>query len=166
MQPTRPVIINGYPGSGKTTFAELCGKFGLVEDLYTSTPAKKALYSLGWDGTKTPESRNLLADMMNLSYTWNGPITYIGDEFAKSAADIVFIHCREPENIRKLENELYMWNPITLFINRPVHEAPTNENDANVEKYPYDLIIDNTGTLEELEEEAGKFVDIIKKGRF
>ena len=161
---SKVVIINGFPQAGKDTFIELCQELRTgVYNIHTSTPAKKALKELGWDGIdKNAGVRNLLALMMEFSYkAWDGPTTYC----VKSVLDIdaidrnalIFIHCREPHNIDKLKHNLPF--STTLFICREDSiKDSANESDQNVENYKYDYAINNDGTLEELKELAQTFL--------
>ena len=68
----------------------------------------------------------------------------------------LFIHIREPEEIERAKNE---FNAKTVLVwNKNVSLINSNHADANVYDYTYDVLIDNSGTLEELEHEAERFV--------
>jgi hypothetical protein len=69
----------------------------------------------------------------------------------------VFIHCREPEEIRKLVKTL---DARTLLVRRAAAENITasNQSDANVFDYEYDIHINNNGSLAELERTAEVFI--------
>lgn len=141
---------------------------------------------LGWDGVKTPEARKFLSDLKDLSTNFNDyPNQKIindvkacresqiavnkatGDYYYHEKVDNVlvnnafkfwFIHCREPEHIEKLKNAIGN-DCYTIFMVRDVHiKEASNHADANVENYKYDFYIDNTGTLEDLEAKAFKFL--------
>ena len=84
---------------------------------------------------------------------------------------IVFIHCREPEAIRRLQQEL---NAVTVLIVRPCLEKHEygNASDDGVDNYRYNFTIMNDGTIDDLRTWAKallaandvKIVDIINKG--
>lgn len=160
-------VINGYPESGKDTFVrfiqEAAGKEYMVLNLLTSTPAKEALKLLGWDGvTKTSVVRDTLSELIDLSTNlWDGPYRYIEhniDALRGLTQDaIVFIHCREPHNIKRYVDDM---GARTILINRPaVNVYHGNHADNDIMKYEkYDFTIQNNGTLEEFKEQAEIFL--------
>lgn len=159
-------VINGYPGSGKDKFVRLCAQHSKIPvvNYVTSTPAKLALHLLGWRGEeKTPEVRKALADLMELSETlFNGVIAATEAKLIRAMEDygdncIVFIHCREPRNIDYYREK---HGAVTVFINRndTKQKRFSNESDANVENYEYDIVIQNNKSLKILEQKAVDFV--------
>lgn len=155
-------IINGYPGSGKDTFVGYCSKFARVANYVTSTPAKLALKLLGWDGvTKTPEIRKTLAELMefseqNFDGVYNSTIINVELVASWKNTQAMFIHCREPRNIERYKK---YFNAKTIFIQRNSCKQQYNNNSDNeVEKYAYDIIIPNNGTLLQLQAQAKLFV--------
>ena len=157
-------VINGYPQSGKDSFVRYCRESGIcfVGNIVTSTPAKRALRAIGWDGMeKSLEVRKALSDLMVLSdklfdgvfknaeimvQRWN-------EEHAEGA---IFIHSREPENIERYKNK---FRAQTIFVQRDVSRKPYNNlSDSGVEEYVYDIVIENNGTLTELREKAEEFI--------
>lgn len=157
------VIINGYPESGKDTFINYCSQYAKVKNISTVDRVKEALKILGWDGkSKTPEVRKALSDMKDISTKlFNGPFNYVTLE-AKVAhnTEIVFIHCREPEEIDKLKNAL---GAATLLIDRVKSDRQiTNHADQKVYNYSYDYIVDNNDTLDMLKLHAKLFVKRLK----
>ena len=158
--------INGYPGSGKDEFVRLCAQHSKIPvvNYVTSTPAKLALHVLGWKGEeKTPEIRKALADLMELSEAlFNGVIAATEAKLIRAMEDygdncIVFIHCREPRNIDYYREK---HGAVTVFINRndTKQKRFSNESDANVENYEYDIVIQNNKSLKILEQKAVDFV--------
>lgn len=159
-------VINGYPGSGKDEFVRLCARHSKIPvvNYVTSTPAKLALHLLGWRGEeKTPEVRKALADLMELSETlFNGVIAATEAKLLQAMEDyhsncIVFIHCREPRNMDYYKEK---HGAVTVFINRDDTKQKrfSNESDANVENYEYDIVIQNNKSLKILEQKAIDFV--------
>lgn len=165
-------IINGAAGSGKDTFVELCRKFtgdAFLLNISTVDKVKEIATACGWDGTKTPENRKFLSDLKALLTDWadvplNDMIQKIekfkrGFEIYDTSDDraIIFIHCREPEEIRKLVKAL---DARTLLIRRSAAENITasNQSDAGVFDYEYDIHINNNGSLAELERTAEVFI--------
>lgn len=165
-------VINGAAGSGKDTFVRLCRKFtgdAFLLNVSTVDKVKEIAAECGWDGTKTPENRKFLSDLKALLTQWaDVPLKDIVTKVerfkrtlemydAPTERAFVFIHCREPEEIRKLVEAL---DARTLLIRRTVAEyvSASNKSDADVLNYNYDVEITNNGTLEELERAAEIFV--------
>ena len=163
-------IINGMPQSGKSTFAEMCcdfvGPYGL--NLSTVDLVKDLARQAGWNGQKTGEERAKLAAFKDcLTRWWDSPFQDVTTkaelfEFDLLARDaplpaLVFIHCREPQEIRRF---VYERNARTILVRRQAVESEmtTNAADAGVFDYPnYDLTIHNDGTLEDLQAQAEAF---------
>lgn len=80
--------------------------------------------------------------------------------FQKSNKDILFIHIREPEEIKKVV-DAFGGKVFTLLIKRSgLENISSNNSDALVDNYPYDYIIENC-TLEDLEYQAQQFINNI-----
>lgn len=129
---------------------------------------KKIAKECGWDGIKRPEDRKFLSDLKQLLSDWhNVPNEIVIKEARIFARELknedlsdfpaaMFIHCREPENIKELVEEL---NAKTILITRDSYqeEEISNDSDANVLDYDYDIIIENDGTLDDFKEKALEF---------
>lgn len=76
---------------------------------------------------------------------------------------IVFIHCREPEEIQKLKDH-YGHGCITLLVDagRRLRKEYDNHADRGVGKYHYDVVVSNSGPLQELEMKAAWFMNNMK----
>jgi hypothetical protein len=165
-------IVNGSPGSGKDSFVELCRKFvgdAFLLNISTVDKVKEIAAECGWDGTKTPENRKFLSDLKALLTQWADvplkDITKKVERFERTLEmyDVddnrafVFIHCREPEEIRKLVEAL---DARTLLIRRSAaeHVTASNQSDADVLNFDYDVEISNNGSLAELERTAEVFI--------
>ena len=177
-------IVNGMPMSGKTTFEELCqkicdpfpkesgfedGSILCVDICSTVDFVKIVAKQCGWDGTKDLKNRKFLSDLKDLLTEWDDvPFKKIRSrinlrEKSFAAVDwIVFVDCREPAEIQKLKERL---NAITVLIRREEVEnnETSNASDANVFDYNYDLTIWNNSDIIELENEAKKFIEYMKK---
>ena len=153
------VVINGSGGVGKDTFVEFCNEFVNVKNISSVDKVKEAAKILvNWNGEKDEKSRKLLSDLKKLSVEYNDyPTKYIEEQYDKLNDGIMFVHMREKEEIKKIKELL---NAKTLLITSSrVEKILTNYSDANVEDYNYDYNIKNDGTLEELRENAKKFVE-------
>ena len=155
------IIINGTGGSGKDTFVTYCSEHIKTVNISSVDKVKEAANILvGWNGEKDEKSRKLLVDLKKLSIDYNdAPTNYIKDEYEQfkiSENEYLFIHIREIEEIEKTKRLL---KAKTLLITNPrVALITSNNSDGNVYKYTYDYIIENDGSLEELEEKARKFM--------
>ena len=182
---TKVVIINGKPQSGKDTFCKYaqgyCDDDESANTLIISSvdPLKEMLTQLGWDGTKTDKIRDMLMDMKQLwVQNQDGPTMFLFNnilEFHKACTgedNIVFVHIREPEEIKKLVNALTGFESmgidvISLLVirkggedtpNQPV-ETRRSDDEALINSYEYDVTINNDEDLIKLPELAAEFVD-------
>lgn len=182
---TKVVIINGKPQSGKDTFCKYaqgyCDDDESANTLIISSvdPLKEMLAQLGWDGTKTDEIRDMLMCMKQLwVQNQDGPTMFLFNnilEFHKACTgedNIVFVHIREPEEIKKLVNALTGFESmgidvISLLVIREGGEDTPNQptgtrrsdDEALINSYEYDVTINNDGDLIKLQELAAEFVD-------
>lgn len=182
---TKVVIINGKPQSGKDTFCKYaqgyCDDDESANTLIISSvdPLKEMLTQLGWDGTKTDKIRDMLMDMKQLwVQNQDGPTMFLFNnilEFHKACTgedNIVFVHIREPEEIKKLVNALTGFESmgidvISLLVIRKGREDTPNQpaetrrsdDEALINSYEYDVTINNDEDLIKLQELAAEFVD-------
>lgn len=170
----RVVIINGKGGVGKDCFVAMCKDVLGAEyicNVSTVDFVKGVAEFCGWDGTKTPENRKFLSDLKDLLTGWNDiPLKKVCQEIktwqhlwigaGKYDKAVVFIHCREPKEIKKLCEELSTYSPITLLIRRDAAECVEQMNHADNEvlNYEYDYTIPNNGSLSELRARAEEFL--------
>lgn len=158
------IIINGTGGSGKDTFVEMVSKYNKVFNFSSVEKVKEIATLIGWDGKKTEKDRKFLSDLKFLTTAYNDmsfkSIIEAVNNFKNSENEIMFIHIREPEEIKRAVDE---FGAKTLLIRRKGVEAiTTNYSDASVENYEYDYVIENN-ILEELEEEAKVFKEQLSK---
>lgn len=165
-------IINGMATSGKDTFVELVNKhtykeFGLEAVSYSSVAkVKEIMKNCGWDGiSKTEKDRKFMSDLKLLLTEYNDLPMNDMKEFADVFWDkeigkkfaMLFYHIREPLEISKAVKE---FNAKTILIKRDsVKHITSNMADDNVYNYDYDIVIENNGTLEELENKAIRFIN-------
>lgn len=160
-------IINGYPQSGKDTFCKVIGSHYKTTKFSTVDTPKQILKSLGWGGEKTSEVRSALSTLKDMYTTlFDGPFKESQKFILKSlnsGIDFAFVMCREPVEIHRLQK----WccdigiSCLTLFIKRECDVKLTNHADKNVEKFNYDVYLDNNGTLKEFEYRVLQFINII-----
>ena len=177
-------VINGRPGCGKTTFESIChdfcdygrpgfseGRLLAVDICSTVDFVKEIALECGWDGTKTLENRRFLSDLKDLLTHWNDiPYKKILERTKQLSSWasynyldwILFVDCREPTEIQKLKERL---NATTVLIRRDnvEYDEVSNHADSDVFYYDYDLTIWNNSDIIELENEAKKFIEYMKK---
>lgn len=167
------IIINGYPCSGKSTFADMMveyfDKHGYYATQFSTVDTVKHLaLQMGWDGKKNDVGRKFLSDLKQLMV--NSPtgnmvkknVIRTAETFdmfnnTKSPA-YVFLMCREPKEIQEYVETL---GASAIFVRRDVPKDFSNDSDRNVENFSYHYYVDNNGTLEDLEKEVTKCADWI-----
>ena len=165
------LIINGPGGVGKDTLCDLGSKHFKVYNTSTIIPIKEIAKNCGWDGSKDDKSRRFLSDLKRLCVEYNDYPTKWGleryKEFLLSDNEIMFLHIREPEEIRKFvlatNNEAK-----TLLIrggDRMKKSNYGNASDDCVEDYEYDYYFVNDKTLEEAEADFKVFLLDILNGK-
>lgn len=158
------VIINGSGGCGKDSFVEFCSEIVKVENIDSVAKQKEAAMILGWQGEKTNIARDFLAEITDASDKYNDYrykcIQKNIDEFLKSDSELMFIHIRQIDLLERIKND---FNTKTLLIlNSNKQKVESNHADANVEYYNYDYIINNDGTLLDLQNMAFDFIESIR----
>ena len=154
------IVINGCGGVGKDTFVELCSKHINLMNFSSVEKVKEVAKICGWDGKKDELSRKFLSDLKDLTENYNSMpyqsmVEKIG-EFKRSTDELLFLHVREPEQISRLVEEFDAKS--LLIVRNTVAHISSNHADDNVFNYKYDYVIQNDGTLEELEEKAIDFI--------
>ena len=152
------LVINGQGGVGKDALCEIAEKHFKVKNISSITPIKEIAKMCGWDGKKDDRSRKFLADLKQLSVEYNDYPTLWAVEqykaFLSSEEEVMFVHIREPEEIKKFVNGTD-GKAKTLLVragDRIKRGAFGNAADDLVENYDYDLYFMNDKTLEEAEE--------------
>lgn len=173
------VVVNGYPLSGKDTFTGFCIhnlsvlNKGVGHNISTIDCVKWVAKNMGWNGLKTDKDRKFLSDLKKLLKDWNDvPYQFtckdinrrynadVGQLQIPEDNIVFFIHTREPEEIERFKKD---YGAITLLVKKEnLEENFSNDSDRNVNNYEYDFIIENNGTLEELEQKAIDFLKELK----
>lgn len=168
------VIINGSAGVGKDEFVnQIRTIFSLdpyFPEIYNYSSVdwiKEVATMMGWNGKKDEKSRKFLSDLKDLSTQYNDmPLKKMSEvvEMFKEhhSLKILFLHIREPEEIEKAKKE---FDAKTLLIkSNRVRHVVSNHADGEVFEYSYDYTINNDGTLDDLWNEACKFVNWLGVG--
>lgn len=161
------IIINGVGGSGKGSFVEYLSKYIPAHYYSIANLPKEAATVLGWDGGKTEKDRKFLSDIVDISTEYNDApfqdIVSLAADFKNSKlnADVLAIDMRDPRDIARA---VEIFGAITVLIRNPrVKSIETNHADRDVENFEYDYVIDNDGTLEDLDKKSKEFVKILRE---
>lgn len=171
------IIINGHGGCGKDTFVKYFiqhAGVNYVLNVSTVDYIKKVALDLGWNNNKDDISRCYLSELKDMATYW-GDIPHWDvvkktndfyhdlQEYGVEKEGVVFIHCREPNEIQRLVDGLSArYSVHTLLIRRPTNKIYGNHADDDVENYDYDYIINNDTNLADLSAKAKEFYRILK----
>lgn len=159
-------ILNGVGASGKGEFSDRLNKCTPTYKYSIVDLPKEAAKVLGWCGGKTEKDRRFLSDIMDLSADYNDSpfrdVISIVTDFKNDLieGEVLVIDMRDPTDISRA---VKAFGAETILIRNPcVRKIESNHADRDVENYNYDYIIENDGTLEQLERVARQFVcDVI-----
>ena len=150
------VIINGSGGCGKDTVVSIFSKYKNVENVSSIDVIRECARMLGCN-SKTEEDRLFLSNLKQLSSDfYNHPVVYMSskiDNFILSDNDIIFLHIREPEEIKEIVNIYKDFIPTKtmLVVRDSVKHINSNKSDAEVYDFDYDITIHNDHDLKSLE---------------
>lgn len=174
------IIVNGAPESGKTSFHEFCEEYisdaELGESLLDSSinPIKDVARMLGWDGEKSDYWRSVLSLLKNIWISsCDGPTKYIVKKVLDADSNTIRLSCdnmflffdiRESKEIQKAKEVFESLEFLdirfhTVIVRRGESKKHGNDSDDNVENYDYEYAISNDGSLNDLKNEAIKYVD-------
>lgn len=161
------IIINGCGGVGKDTFIDFCAKRIPTINYSSVKEIKEIATMLGWDGGKTEKDRKFLADLKNLAseysdFSFKCISKQIEKFFQQDKEEVLFIHIRNIPEIERVVNSFPNVKTL-LILNERIEPIMSNEADANVTLYNYDYIIDNSGSLEELDIKSKNFIELLQK---
>lgn len=163
------VLINGESGAGKDTFVEACKKTLheqhsptlAVANIHRSDEAKDFLTIIGWDGTRTPKVRKLLADLVEFGEeTGHNNIKLYRTVWAFTSG-VIFYHSRDIKAIDEIKN-FYSKNDgvkvHTVLVKRDGN-CPPEDDRWGVHNYIYDTVINNNEGLDDLYCRASEFAE-------
>ena len=158
------IIINGQGGVGKDTFINILSEKGLkISNISSVDGIKELARMVGWNGAKEDRDRKFLSDLKILTTNYCGfSENYLINkaiEFLESDNDLMFVHIREPFYIQEFLNKFPTAK--TLLIKRKDIYNYGNMADDGVFDFNYDYVVENYGTLDELEVIATQFVNDI-----
>ena len=176
------VVVNGMPRAGKSTFVAMCRAYKghkAAQEYSTVDYVKELAMELGWNGEKTLRDRKFLSDLKALLTEWKDipyqkTLEWIKLTYRRNASDYgllhddtcLFIHCREPEEIRRFKADLGD-DCVTVLVRRAEveNEKQSNRSDSEVFNFEYDHTIVNNGTLDDLQRAAIDFLHAIGQGK-
>lgn len=162
-------ITNGSGTSGKDSFVEKMNKYMPCCKYSIIDLCKEAATVLGCNvNDKTEKTRKFLSDLKDLSANYNDipfkDVISMVIDFKCNLVDceVLFVDMRDPDDIKRA---VELFDAKTILLRRSSAIKITgNHADMNVENYNYDYIIENNGTIKQLENVAKIMVEEIKSG--
>ncbi len=159
-------ITTGMGTSGKDTLATLINRYMPVYKCSIINPIKEVAKTLGWKGDKTEKDRKFLSDLKDVVTSYNDflfkKIEVLVENFKGDIIEkpIMIIDLRDSGEIERAKRE---FNATAIFIERPNSvKIIGNHADKDVKEYGgYDCIIENNGSLDDLEWVAQNIVNYI-----
>lgn len=161
--------INGCGASGKTTFENYVKEYAEKNNAKVNITSiidyvKWCAVRCGWSGAKSDKDRRFLSDLKLALEHWNDSprdnIKYLLKRLEADGADVVFVDIREEHDMNWLKEN---FNAKSILVDRGIERSYGNVADDNVKNMVYDIVIDNTGTLDTLKETAQTFWERIVK---
>lgn len=162
---TKYIIISGKGGSGKSTFCNLCSKYERCEEISIVDYVKEIARMCGWNGGKSDNDRKFLSDLKDLLENYNdSPFISTILKAKVRVENIIFINARE-EKDRERFKSYFGKDAFTLLVKSPKTETKvySNHADSSSEEGQFDFVVENYGTIEDLEKEAKRIIAEIKK---
>lgn len=159
-------IINGSGGVGKDAFVNFVSEIAPTINYSSVSRIKEIAKIIGWNGEKDEISRKFLSDLKILTtnycdLSYKDMIKKIQEFENNNLFKYLFLHIREPEEIKKIKLEIKTLTCKTILIkNDSIKHIKSNMADENVFNYNYDYIILNNGTLDELKGKAREFIKL------
>ena len=158
-------VLNGNATCGKDTFAQMVGNYVKTSHFSIVDPIRKIMSNLPKEveielGKKDERLRLLTSDLKLAlerfsDYPYREVKNFIAGEGKNK--ECIFIDMREKHNIEQLKKD---YDAKVIFIeNNRAPRITSNVADAHIFENPYDIKIENNGTLEDLEREAKYFVE-------
>ena len=153
----RIIIMNGKGGVGKDALCEGAARKYRTWNISSIDPIKSIARQHGWNGEKDPKSRRFLAELKQTFVNYNDlPNVFLKEKteafMASETAELLFVHIREPEQIKYYRKNIYPAVAKAVLIKRKAIDDIDNygnKADDNVNNYEYDLVFNNDLPLEE-----------------
>lgn len=159
-------VVNGQGGVGKDTFEKMVQDYCRTNYQYVAKISmidmvKSVAELIGWNGGKDMRDRLFLSRLKDLFSEYNdSPYQIIKKRITSMVEcggnDVLFIDARERSDIERLSKD---FDITTVLVKRGAPAQYGNHADDAVFTIDYDVVIDNSGTLEDLKELTKNFYD-------
>lgn len=162
------IVVNGQGGSGKDSFVQACKDARpdlRYQNLSIADFAKLVAKIFISDEVKTDAKRRLLSDLTDAFTRYDDvPFKSVckAIEHPFCDTDIHFVMARDPKDIQRFKDR---YKAITILLQRGDYRVYGNHADDSVFDFPYDYVIDNNGTIDELKETAKTFMEDVTHER-
>ena len=158
------ILVCGYGRHGKDTFCELIAKNRDVKFTSSSEYCLKNVIWPAWGVKYYATQKDCFNDRHNNRDTWFNLISrYNGQDRARLQKDVLINHdiycglrCADEFNAAKAAN-LYS---VTLWVDASKRLPPEDTSSCTITPDMCDIVVDNNGSLEDLEAKANSFAYI------
>lgn len=151
-------IINGMGSCGKDFLINSLPEQDKIYNISSIDCIKTNAKPFGYHGGKSPRDRKFLSELKRITteyndYSFGECMSEVSYFLNDPKLKLMFLHIREPEEIRKvvdcIHSSEYLFlstqiNVVTLLVKDIESETHWgNNSDDNVENYKYDLVFEN-----------------------
>ena len=160
------LIITGGAGVGKDTFVNILGRLVGTEHISIVDQTKRLARMAGWNGRKTEKDRKFLSDLKLLVDEYNNGNYAYCEEQTKELLNrennwlpLLCIDMREKKDVDPFVSE-FGKDLVKIVRVENNRVAPINSNiaDRDVLKIEPDFVIENNGSIHDLEQTAKAFL--------
>lgn len=152
------VALSGYAGSGKDTAAQFLVDQGWTRVAFAD-PLKHIAYDLGWDGVKDDESRKGLQRLGESVRDHIHPLAWVYAAIrvvSKVDGPVIITDCRYRNEAAWVRSA---GGRIVRIQREDVGAANDHISEHDLDDFPFDGVLDNDGTPEELGEALQKLIE-------
>lgn len=167
-------VVNGPGAHGKDQFIayvlEVAASLGIAGHNFSSIDPCRLWSQRRYGFEPTDKSDEARRALIALKRDWErrvpqGPNRYLLRQVMQVESGFVFLHVRELPNILTLQRMGKRQGVAieTVHVLRPGHTIPDNPSDRGTlgppdNQFPYDLFIENAGSLDDLRQIAARYV--------
>lgn len=152
------VAFSGWAGSGKSTCAELVQIEYGYSRLSFATPVKELALACGWNGEKDDAGRKFLQNLGVGARQVLGPDVWVNAALCSMRRNRRYVidDCRFVNECRMVTE----MGGVIVRVNRPgVVPARSHLSETQLDSYPFDFVIDNSGTEFDLLRSTRRLMD-------